>query len=352
VGRWSLCALACVAATAHAGVTRMRWRGVGVDGAAPARLEAATQQHLAVALRPSGVTLVPSPPFDAEAWARCAFPTVKLARCDASVVAGELRADRRADIPFRDVEDLAESLALLVSGMLQSEIGDLAPIEEPEEPPMRPTVPAPAPARAPALEGVPAKAPAPAIAKAPAPAIAKAPATATATATTTARSRSRGQALLSIGPSFAIGLASDPTLYGAQLRAFWSAPFFLRAGGTLTLEGTDTTRATYDLSFFRLVAAVRLGAGLTVGRVDVGLTLGPAWLYLHGDAHGASRDLHSFAVVGGPHLAISLTHALALAAGLDVLFSQTDEKVRAGASEIAAFGHWSLDLAFALVYRR
>src|SRR5262249_7138904 len=131
------CALGLWSGLAHAAVSRVRWRGVQAEGAGPPRLESATAAHLALALRSLGAGLVPGPPFDAEALAKCQFATAKHAQCHVEVLAGELHAERHADIPYRDADDLAESIALLVSGMLQTDLADLPQQQEiePEKPP-------------------------------------------------------------------------------------------------------------------------------------------------------------------------------------------------------------------------
>ena len=111
--------LPVAAGVAAADSARVRWRGVAVEGRAPAALQPAVAAHVAVALRSLGSSLVTSGPGDAEAAASCAFPSsAKVARCVVVVQVGRAtggRAERRAEIRYRDAEDLAESLALLVA---------------------------------------------------------------------------------------------------------------------------------------------------------------------------------------------------------------------------------------------
>ncbi|HEY2745050.1 MAG TPA: hypothetical protein VGL86_10525, partial [Polyangia bacterium] len=69
--------IACLfvgAGVADAASTRVRWRGVAVEGRAPPAFAAAVQAHVAVALKSLGSSLVTSDPEDAEAAASCAFP--------------------------------------------------------------------------------------------------------------------------------------------------------------------------------------------------------------------------------------------------------------------------------------
>ena len=67
--------VAATAAAAGAGATRVRWRGLVVEGRTPPSLQSAVAAHVAVALRSLGSSLVTSSPEDAEAAASCAFPS-------------------------------------------------------------------------------------------------------------------------------------------------------------------------------------------------------------------------------------------------------------------------------------
>jgi hypothetical protein len=326
----------------HAGVTRVRWRGVQAEGVPPPRLESATAAHLALALRSigaGGAGLVPGPPFDAEALARCQFQTPKHAQCHVEVVAGELHAERRADVPYRDADDLAESIALLVTGMLQTDFAELPQQQElePQEKPPPPKEPEPPKAlpKAPAgNEAAKEKARARIEAKKPAP------------------PRGPDRFLLSVGPSLSVGFSGDPTLWGATIRALYLSRVVVRAGASLHLEGTDVTKSGFDLSFFRLLAAARVGAGFTQGRVDVDVSAGPAYHFLYGKSGPYDHSLHSFALVAGARLGITIVDGLAAEAGLDVAFSLEDLNVAAGPTPVTRFGHWWLDVALAIVYRR
>jgi hypothetical protein len=100
------------------GGARVRWRGVTVEGKAPAQLSSAAAAHVAVALRQLGSKVTQRAPAEVEAQARCGFGASRLAKCVVEVTAAAGRSQRRAEIPYRDAEDLAESLALLVSDVL------------------------------------------------------------------------------------------------------------------------------------------------------------------------------------------------------------------------------------------
>src|SRR5688572_422377 len=124
----ALVTVLALAGPATAEVRRLRWRGVATDGPAPPRLVQATESHLHVALRHLGIALaaaIEASP-DAEAGARCSF-VAKVAQCMVEVTerANLQRAERRADIPFRDGEDLGASLALLLSDLVQSDFPGL-----------------------------------------------------------------------------------------------------------------------------------------------------------------------------------------------------------------------------------
>src|SRR4051812_39180606 len=99
---------------AAGGGARVRWRGVVAEGRPPAQLTPVAAAHVAVALRQLGSKMTLAAPAEAEAQARCAFGTARLARCVVEVTGAAGRSQRRVEIPYRDAEDLAESLALLV----------------------------------------------------------------------------------------------------------------------------------------------------------------------------------------------------------------------------------------------
>jgi hypothetical protein len=334
------CALVLLSGLAHAGVSRVRWRGVQAEGAGPARLESATAAHLALALRSLGAGLVPGPPFDAEALAKCQFgtssATAKHAQCHVEVLAGELHAERHADIPYRDADDLAESIALLVSGMLQTDLADLPQQQELE--PEKPPPPKP-PNEAPQEKTSPRDAP-------------KSTAKPKIETVKPAPPRGPDRFLLSVGPSVAVGFSGDPALWGSAIRALYLSRYVVRAGVSLNLEGTDVTRSGFDLSFFRLLAAARVGAGFTQGRVDVDVSVGGGYHFLYGKSGPYDHSLHSFAAVAGARLGVTVTDGLALETGLDVAFSPEDLNVAAGPMTVTQFGRWWLDVALAIVYRR
>jgi hypothetical protein len=139
--------LACLSfgGVAAASGARVRWRGIAVEGRAPAALKEAVAAHVAVALRSLGSSVVTGGADDAEAAASCAFPTTaRVARCVVVVQAAHAaRVERRAEIRYRDAEDLAESLALLVSDILTSEFSDVVGGHANPPPTQAPTAPPP-----------------------------------------------------------------------------------------------------------------------------------------------------------------------------------------------------------------
>jgi hypothetical protein len=299
-------------ALAQPGAARpFAWRGVTVEGHAPPGLDAATAAHLAVALRPLGRQLV-EPEADAQAEeaaaARCAFMG-QLARC---VVEVGGRAARRAEIPFRDAEDLAESLALVTVEALEAEARD--PVGAARVLPARPS-----PVAAAAV-GVPPPAP------------------------------PSGALVLEVGPMFGVGFSGEPPLYGAALRALYAGRV-LRAGGTLSVLGTDADRAGYELRFVRVLAAARVGAGLRRGRVGADFTVGPALLLLTSDAQpGGDHTLATFAVALGLRLGVTLAGPWALVAAADLVAAVSDERLTAGGTTVAAFDRVGLELGLALAW--
>lgn len=346
-----------LAAPARAEVVRLRWRGVTATGTPPPRLERACEAHLAIALKQRGTELASAPPVDAEAGARCSFAG-RAATCTVEVVhpVDNVRAERHASIPFHDAEDLAESLALLVGEMLETDLRDIvSPRELPDARPPPPTPPTAPPARLPApAAGTPPartpppveRTPPPAPAQAPPPARSAAPPSSPApsgspgptvarpgaTAPTPvpppvaarpprggptagpARSRpaerAPGVVALEIGPTAAFGFTGEPVLLGAGVRAGWGRGV-LRVGGALSLTGTDATHDPWRLTFLRLVTGPRVGAGLVRGRLSFAGTAGPALLLLATDAHvgDGQHTLATLAFAAGARLGVRLARA-------------------------------------------
>ena len=360
------------AAPARAAV-RLHWRGLITVGArAPARLDQAVRAHLAVALRQLGMQAVATPPADAEGGARCElFPGAKrLARCRVEVVhsQGGERAERQVDIPYRDADDLAESISLLVADMLGSDLhdiltpspGSIEPEDEPE-----PT-PAPEPASTPRSESrsPSRKPPSPVIAPperepvAPTPPMQarepeprpRAPSTNKVIAAAPSRP---GELRLEAGPTVAFGFDGEPPLGGALLRALYVGPVALRLGGALSVSGGATSAQGYRLSFTRLVTGPLAGAGFSRGRVRGALTFGPAlYLLAISAAPGGAHNLLAFALVAGARLSVGLAGPLDLYAGADLTGSLTEERVVAGPALVAGFGRFSLETTVGLAYRR
>jgi hypothetical protein len=336
-------------APARAEVMRLGWRGVQASGAAPARLEKVLQGHLAVALKQRGTELAAGPPVDAEASAHCAF-TRNAATCVVEVVhpADGVRAERKAEIPFHDAEDLAESLALLVTETLETDLRDalVAAPHEPEPKPAPPTKPTPR-----------AQPPAPA-GHEPSPPLQPEPTLPSTTPPTggaaTARVHRAQPATvdLELGPAVALGFAGEPPLYGAIVRGEW-ARGVVRVGGTLSMTGASVDRSPWHLGVFRLLTGPRVGAGVERRLWSFGATAGPALLVLAIDAHvpDGTHTLATFAACGGVRLAVHPTRALALAVTADAAVAVSRERVEAGGQPVQVFDVGSVELALTLAYR-
>ena len=391
---------ACVAVggVASAESTRVRWRGVTVEGRAPAALQPAASAHVAVALKQLGSSLVTVPPARVEAAARCTFPAgARAARCVVRVSgASGSRAERRAEIRYRDADDLAESLALLVSDILSAEFPDVvgAPRSSAASPPP-PTATAPQPASPttgpangtpPVTTAAPPSTP-PAKDEAAQRAAERAhqaemqrqlelvqelqrdadqrarsaAVDAREAAERADRERRRPRAtprpaetrtaveLAALGV-FGLGPA-NPTLVGGASRVMW-ARSLLRLGGSLSLAGMRQTLSGHDLGFFRGLVAARAGVGWRSAVVDVDLSAGPALLVIVDDAHTEGR--HAFASLAfavGPRLALALSGRLALVVGADLAVALTDGKVLVGDVRLAQFSRAALEVTLGLAWR-
>ncbi|MCU1277244.1 MAG: hypothetical protein JWM53_790 [bacterium] len=371
------CLLAAGVATADS--ARVRWRGVAVEGRAPSALQPAVAAHVAVALRSLGSSLVTSAPQDAEAAASCAFPSsARVARCVVVVQARRAaRAERRAEIRYRDSEDLAESLALLVSDILTSEFPDIVGSHPESQPQTQPRSQTPTPTPTPA----PAQPPPPTVPPPPTPEQQKAHEAEMQRQLEIVKSlqkqaddaraqRDREQQrqrpppppspklppvthlAVELGATGVFGLGSaNPSLVGGAARALY-ARGLLRAGASLSLSGMRSSLSGHDLTFIRALVAGRAGIGVRAGVADFDLTAGPALLVLVDDAHSEGRHtVASLAFVGGPRLSLTLGGPIALVAGADFDLAITDEKVVAGTTRVAQFSRASVEATLAIAWR-
>lgn len=382
--RTLVCILVCigVARAAAAGSARVRWRGVAVEGRPPAALQTAVQAHVGVALKSLGSSLVTAEPQDAEAAASCAFPSsAKVARCVVVVQANKAaRAERRAEIRYRDAEDLAESLALLVSDVLTSEFPDIVGGAHQDVPPALGPPPAnpPAPPSPPPATNPPPQNPPP-----PTPEQQKAHEAEMARqlevvrqlqkqaddarAASAREAQARAAAVkvekpsppppsrlaVEVGASAIGGVArSNPWLAGALARLSWSRGL-LRVGGALSLTGmSQTLPSGIELSYFRTAIAARIGIGARTRLVDVDLTAGPAVVVLYENAHAdGHHTLASFAAVVGPRLALTLAGPIALVVGADLDVAATDEKVTVNGSTQAELSRVSFEMTLGIAWR-
>jgi hypothetical protein len=334
-------ALTLVAQAAAAAPARFGWRALSVvDGHAPPRIESAMASHLAVVLRPLGFSVVDAGPFDAQGGASCAFEATG-ARCLIEVVrvSDKLRAERRSVIPFRDAEDLAESLALLIADTLQVELGHV-PGSEPgsHEPEPPPTVRTPPPdihlVLPPTVKPKP-----PAIAQ-PKPSPPQ-----------------PGRTIAEAGFSTVFGVASQPVaLVGGELRVLYAGGAGLRAGGMAQLVGTTVTTNGYHLGIVRTLLAPVAGAGFRRGRYELDVVGGPALILRTVDAHVASgqHTFYDFDFMATARGAVILGRgiALSLAVTVDVARREEDVDVGSPATRLTSFGPWSIAVGLGLGYRR
>src|SRR5262249_20315289 len=120
-------AIASTAWSAFAGETikRVRWAGMHRQSHAPHRLNEAVKAHLAIVLRQMDIAMTDEPPFEAAASAACVFRpsergAKKRAVCSLRIDlrSGTNLAKQQVTVPYRDVDDLAQTLALLTGNML------------------------------------------------------------------------------------------------------------------------------------------------------------------------------------------------------------------------------------------
>jgi hypothetical protein len=325
------CAVICAALSAQAEVMRLRWRGVQATGPAPAKLDRAVELHLAIALKQLGTELATAPPVDAEASARCVF-TGKTAGCLVEVMrpADGVHVERKQEIPFRDADDLAESLSLLVTELISTELREIVTPREPEPKPAPPVKPPEPPKPSPRVEAPPEEPKVVVRKRPPVP----------------------SHGLLEIGPTVAVGFAGEPVLGGAVVRGGW-ARGVLRVGGTLSITGTSDHRSGYSFSYVRFLTGPRVGAGFDSRRVEGDLTAGPALYVLSIDAGAAGKHtLTSFAGMVGARLGVRLSAAIQLALTVDAAVAAHQEQVQApDGSTVSQFGLGSLEVALTLAYR-
>jgi len=353
----------CVSMPAGAEVRRLHWRGVFSDGAPPAHLERTTEVHLAVTLKQMGIELAPGVPFDGEAAARCQFsPPARAAKCAVEVVqtSDGLRAERKVELPFRDADDLAESLSLLVSDMLQTDLHELVappPVTPPSDGGHDPKNGGGDHANDPrdqagnggngsgATDGK-------AASDERAAQLARARLAKARKARRASGPPVPSQVIVEVGPSLALGFTGEPLLAGGLLRVMW-ARGLLRVGGALSMTGTATERGGYDLTFFRLFTGPRVGLGVTRRRLDFDLSVGPALSVLATDAHvtDGTHALATLAFVAGVRLSLLLTQKVALQLGLDVSVAVSRESVRAGTHTLVDFDLGTAEISVGLAYR-
>jgi hypothetical protein len=312
---------------------RMRWRGVAVEGKAPARLEEAARAEVAVALRPLGVEVVDKGAADEESGAKCVFAG-GVAQCSVAVVrkADGGRAERKAEIPFKDADDLARSLALLLADTIQIDLPNVVPEHstvgenENANANANPTDSDHEPARSKPKVQAKVEKPSPPFPSA--------------------------KLFVDVGPVVAFGFSGEPLMYGATVRAT-QAIGPLRIGGTISLTGNRDLRDGFALSFLRVVTGPRGGFGFQAGRVAFDASLGPALFLVAMDAQpGGHHNLIAAAACLGARLAVALARPLAIALNVDGILTFTEGFIDAGTNRVADFGRFSLEVSLSLAYRR
>jgi len=328
---------------------RLRWRGVLVEGKAPPRLEEAARAEVVVALRPLDVEVVEKGAADEEGGAKCVFSTEKAgaAQCAVEVVrkADGGRAERKAEIPFSNADDLARSLALLLADTLQMDLPNVVPehtvVGENEIPDEH--------ANQHARENENPRA--------------NARENENANAKPKAKPNDgkiekvappfpAARLFVDAGPSVAFGFSGEPLMYGATVRATQSiGP--LRVGGMISLTGNRDYRSGFQLSFLRVVTGPRGGFGFQAGRVSFDASLGPALFLVAMDAQpGGHHNLVTAAACLGARLAVALAKPVALALSADGVLTFTEGFIDAGPNRVADFGRFSLEVSLSLAYRR
>src|SRR5262249_32306862 len=95
---------------------RVYWSGGAVTGQAPRRLQQKVTTQLGISVQPLGLRLGPRG-SNLDASARCEFARGgERASCVVEVRdrSAQRHAEHRAEIPFRDADDFAQTLALMV----------------------------------------------------------------------------------------------------------------------------------------------------------------------------------------------------------------------------------------------
>jgi hypothetical protein len=345
-------------ACAAGGLDHIDWRGVAIQGPAPPELAAKTTSQLVVALRPLGLRISSAAPVLAEVRTRCSFSASRRsALCVVEALGKEgqgPRVTRHADIPFKDAEDLAASLALLVSDALTSgfQISPVGPAVASVAPPQPESdagvvEPGDLPAAPSPVVDAPDAGPSP-VAPPPEPVVLE------ATVVADAAARATRNTDLEAAFAATVDGSGGPTLYGANLRALYGGFSPLRWGIGTSLGFGQSTQDGIRLAFFRLLAGPLVGAGLRRDGWAASLTLGPALVLHVTDPHAIAAEhvLATAALVAGARFSVSVLPSLDVVAGADCAAAATREQVFAPDGQLlAAFGFVSVSASLGLSYR-
>ena len=332
----------------HASV-RVYWAGVSTSGKAPRALQEKVLTQLGISVGPLGLRLGPAG-SSVEASARCDFAGER-ASCLVSVLdrSAQRRADRRAEIPYRDADDFAQTLALMVVDALVVDLRVVDPGAAPPAVPAEaePTKDTPA-EKPPETPPPPVPAPVPVAPPKPVPEVRAAPAP---TAIAPVTPSEPGRIVLSLGPALAIDSDAAPALYGVDMRLLWSRRWLL-VGGALKLAGTSTTEKGYGLDFLRTVAGPRLGLVTRHGGLSADFSAGPGLLVISTNAQpGGSHTLTAFAGMAGVSASYAFSRSFGLQLAVDEILPATRQRITAGPTQVAEFGLLSLEVSFSLAYR-
>jgi hypothetical protein len=355
------------------GDLRVHWAGVAVTGRAPKGLAQKMVTQLGISVQPLGLRLGAAG-SNLDASARCDFARAGSASCLVEVRdrSAQRHAEHRADIPYRDVDDFAQTLSLMVVDALVVDLRVVDPGAAPPPPPVEEPPPTPTPrptkdATPPTADGdatptrppepptfaPPEKKP-PEVARQEEPKVvrqAPSPPPPAAVVATTPEEQPPARLALSVGPTLALDTADAPLLYGIDARLVRSRGIF-EFGGAVALAGATKSEAGYDLSFLRVVVGPRVGLVLRRGRWIADVSAGPSLLMLRTSAQpGETHTLEAFAGVVGTSAQVAISRSLGLQLGVDALLPASRERVVVGQSAVAEFGLVSVGISLALLYQ-
>jgi hypothetical protein len=315
---------------------RIAWKGVvTLEGTPPPGLREQAALHLGVVVRQLGLRLGSRAPVRATSEAQCSFREDGRAACRVEVL--ELgtghTAVREGEIPFRDVDDLSESIALLVADAVRVDlpgivgvplpVSERAEVEGELEVEDKTDIPAP---KASPRDAIPPEA---------------------------IEESDAGAMSMALEPTIALDLQGAPALVGASLRGSYASAQGIRIGAHAFVAGARAHRSSYDFDFYRVVAGPRIGFGASAGGLDLEVTAGPAMSILVTNANvtGGRHTLFALAFLAGPRASIRLGAGWALGAALDLLLSSSRELILEAETRLVRFGIAGVNIAVVIEHR-